>query len=173
MSDEKTTLYGFADLSEITGMSTSTLSTLLHRGRKNRAAGKDFPNDIPEPDGRFGTSPVWKHDTIHAWLTERASGDGAARVKRAVDPDKSLDKGKAVPVKAKAKKTTDAPKPAAKKAAPAKKEEPVEKADVVEEVKAVVTASVNGNAPTVDVTSPTRSETKTLIGRLKGLRARR
>lgn len=101
MSDTNLSVYGFADLAEITGMSTSTLSTLLHRGRKNRSQGKNFPNDIPEPDGKFGTSPVWRHDTVQEWLTVRASGEGAARVKRAVDPEKSLSSGRAVPVEPK------------------------------------------------------------------------
>jgi hypothetical protein len=116
MPDTNLAVYGFADLSEITGMSTSTLSTLLHRGRKNRAQGKNFPNDIPEPDGKFGTSPVWRHDTVQEWLTVRASGEGAARVKRAVDPERSLSSGKAVPVE---------PKPQPKSASAAKSKKTV------------------------------------------------
>lgn len=91
-------LYGFADLSRITGMSTSTLGTLLHRSRRNRAAGRKHPNDIPEPDMYFGLSPTWHRDTVRAWLVERASGVDADRVKCAVDPDKSLEAGYAVPL---------------------------------------------------------------------------
>lgn len=88
-------LYGFAELSAVTGMSTSTLSTLLHRSRVNRESGKGTPNDIPEPDALFGMSPAWTEGTVRAWLTARAS---SARVKRAVDPEKSLKEGRAVPL---------------------------------------------------------------------------
>lgn len=91
-------IYGFAELSKITGMSTSTLSTLLHRSRHNRSEGRVHPNDIPEPDMYFGLSPAWHRDTVRAWLVSRASGTDAGRVKKAVDPDKSLNAGYAVPL---------------------------------------------------------------------------
>jgi len=88
-------LYGFAELSSVTGMSTSTLSTLLHRSRANREEGKSTPNDIPEPDALFGMSPAWKEATVLAWLQVRAK---SPRVKRAVDPEQSLKQGRAVPL---------------------------------------------------------------------------
>lgn len=91
-------VYGLAELSEITGMSTSTLSTLLHRSRRNRAKGLEFPNDIPEPDVYFGLSPTWHPDTIRTWLVERAFGKDSVRVKKPVDPYRSLEKGRAVPL---------------------------------------------------------------------------
>lgn len=90
-------LYGFAELSAVTGMSTSTLSTLLHRSRVNRDAGKGTANDIPEPDAMFGMSPAWAEATVRTWLEARAV---SPRVKRAVDPERSLKEGRAVPLKA-------------------------------------------------------------------------
>ncbi|TXH08338.1 MAG: hypothetical protein E6R04_10860 [Spirochaetes bacterium] len=171
MSDTNLTVYGFADLSEITGMSTSTLSTLLHRGRKNRALGKHFPNDIPEPDGKFGTSPVWRHETVQEWLTERASGEGAARVKRAVDPEKSLSSGKAVPVEPKPRAPSKTAETAAKNGKPATAEIPpvvetaapaaVRETPVVSESKSVVDAT------------PSISAGKGLLNKLRTLRGRR
>ena len=93
-------MLGLVELSGITGMSTSTLSTLLHRARKNRESGKSTPNDIPEPDIYFGSSPVWSQETVHEWLKARAEGPNANRVKRAVDPEKSISTGSAVPIAA-------------------------------------------------------------------------
>lgn len=95
---EQPPLYGFVEVSKVTGMSTSTLSTLLHRARRNREAGKSSPNDIPEPDNYFGSSPVWKLETVQAWLKARAEGPNANRVKRAVDPELSVQLGEAVPL---------------------------------------------------------------------------
>lgn len=120
---EKPSLYGFTELSGVTGMSTSTLSTLLHRARKNREAGKSTPNDIPEPDHYFGSSPVWKPETVHAWLKDRAEGPNANRVKRVVDPDKSVQTGVATPLEREADITVveavvETPEPVAEKKHP-------------------------------------------------------
>lgn len=95
---EQPPLYGFVELSKVTGMSTSTLSTLLHRARRNREAGKSTPNDIPEPDHYFGSSPVWKPETVQTWLKARVDGPNANRVKRVVDPERSVQLGEAVPL---------------------------------------------------------------------------
>lgn len=91
-------IYGFAELSAVTGMSTSTLNTLLHRSRTNRKADKCSENDIPEPDSYLGSSPVWLRDTVERWLTRRARGASSTRAKRLVDPQESLRQGRAVPL---------------------------------------------------------------------------
>lgn len=98
MENDAPSLISFADLSQITGMSESTLSTLLHRSRRNRSEGRVIPNDLPEPDTYYGSSPTWSDATVLNWLRARASGDGARRVKRVVDPEKSLEQRRAVPL---------------------------------------------------------------------------
>jgi len=91
--DEK--LYRIGDLANVTGMSTSTIATLLHRSRVNRKAGKVSPNDVPEPDDVYGMAPVWTEGTVREWLSARAT---SPRVRRAVDPSRSIQEGRAVPL---------------------------------------------------------------------------
>jgi hypothetical protein len=122
-------LYGFIELSAVTGMSTSTLSTLLHRSRRNREKNKSTSNDIPEPDTYFGLSPVWTEDTVRTWLVKRATGTGAMRVKRAVDPEQSLARGSAVPLREKKSSVPDAKKDPAKTVSKVTKKAPAKYAD--------------------------------------------
>lgn len=91
-------LFGFVELSAVTGMSTSTLSTLLHRSRFHRKTGKIIANDIPEPDAYLGASPVWFQSTVEKWLDTRANGPDSVRVRRAVNPKESIKRGRAVPL---------------------------------------------------------------------------
>lgn len=93
-------LFGFVELAAVTGMSTSTLSTLLHRSRTHRKAGKIVANDIPEPDTYLGASPVWFKGTVERWLDARATGPSSVRVRRVVDPKESIKQGRAVPLEA-------------------------------------------------------------------------
>ena len=95
MTDTATPLYRLEDLARVTGMSSSTLATLLHRSRVNRRNGKVSPNDVPEPDAVYGMVPVWAEDTVREWLTVRAA---SPRVRRAVDPIQSIEQGRAVPL---------------------------------------------------------------------------
>lgn len=95
MSDNHERLYRLDDLARVTGMSTSTVATLLHRSRGNRKSGKVFPNDVPEPDAVYGMAPVWAESTVQEWLTVRAS---SPRVRRAVHPILSIEEGRAVPL---------------------------------------------------------------------------
>jgi len=95
VTDTATPLYRLEDLARVTGMSSSTLATLLHRSRVNRRNGKVSPNDVPEPDAVYGMVPVWAEDTVREWLTVRAA---SPRVRRAVDPIQSIEQGRAVPL---------------------------------------------------------------------------
>lgn len=95
MSDTCDRLYRLEDLARVTGMSSSTLATLLHRSRVNRRNGKVSPNDVPEPDAVYGMAPVWTESTVREWLTVRAE---SPRVRRAVDPIQSIEQGRAVPL---------------------------------------------------------------------------
>ena len=95
MTDTATPLYRLEDLARVTGMSSSTLATLLHRSRVNRRNGKVSPNDVPEPDAVYGMAPVWAEDTVREWLIARAA---SPRVRRAVDPIQSIEQGRAVPL---------------------------------------------------------------------------
>lgn len=95
MSDTCTRLYRMEDLAKVTGMSTATIATLLHRSRVNRRSGKVSPNDVPEPDAVYGMAPVWTEATVRAWLEARAA---SPRVRRAVDPVLSMKQGRAVPL---------------------------------------------------------------------------
>lgn len=98
-------LFGFVELSAVTGMSTSTLSTLLHRSRSHRKIGKFIANDIPEPDTYLGASPIWLKSTVEKWLDARANGPSSVRVRRAVDPVESIKRGRAVPLDQKPEST--------------------------------------------------------------------
>lgn len=91
-------LFGFKELSEVTGMTTCVLSTNLHRARTRREKGTPFNTDMPEPDKYIGSSPVWTEDTVRAWLTVRASDNTDVRVLKPVDPSESLRLRRAVPI---------------------------------------------------------------------------
>lgn len=118
-------LFGFKELSEVTGMTTCVLSTNLHRARTRREKGTPFNTDMPEPDKYIGSSPVWTEDTVRAWLTVRASDNTDVRVLKPVDPSESLRLRRAVPIP---------PVPFKPKASAAVKASVEETAEVVEGV---------------------------------------
>ncbi len=57
-----------SDVAELVGVKVPTIRTYLHRG------------DMPKPDRVIGRSPVWRRETIDAWLAERPGrGAGGGR----------------------------------------------------------------------------------------------
>lgn len=91
-------LYGFKEMSQVTGMTEGVLSTNLHRARARRKEGKEFNTDMPEPDKYIGSSPVWTEDTFLAWLTIRASDNTDVRILKPIDPVESLRQRKPIPL---------------------------------------------------------------------------
>ncbi|GLB86431.1 MULTISPECIES: hypothetical protein [Mycobacterium] len=53
------------------GWSLKTARTMHYRANRRRAAGEPRPGDLPEPDHRFGRTPVWLDDSITQWLNSR------------------------------------------------------------------------------------------------------
>jgi hypothetical protein len=91
-------LYGFKEMSQVTGMTEGGLSTNLHRARARRKEGKEFNTDMPEPDKYIGSSPVWTEDTFLAWLVVRASDNTDVRILKPIDPVESLRQRKPIPL---------------------------------------------------------------------------
>lgn len=91
-------LYGFKEMSQVTGMTEGVLSTNLHRARARRKDGKEFNTDMTEPDKYIGSSPVWTEDTFLAWLTIRASDNTDVRILKPIDPIESLRQRKPIPL---------------------------------------------------------------------------
>lgn len=65
----------------ITGATGGELTYKTVRGyhqhaEQRRRAGTPRPGDLPEPDERFGRSPVWLPETIDRWASSRP-GHGA------------------------------------------------------------------------------------------------
>lgn len=58
------------------GWSLKTARTMHYRANRRRAAGEPRPGDLPEPDHRFGRTPVWLEDTIDRFEATRP-GQGA------------------------------------------------------------------------------------------------
>ena len=58
------------------GWSIKTARTMHYRANRRRAAGEPRLGDLPEPDHRFGRTPVWLLATIEDWQASRP-GQGA------------------------------------------------------------------------------------------------
>jgi predicted DNA-binding transcriptional regulator AlpA len=58
-------------VAERAGWSLKTARTMQHRANRRRAAGEPRPGDLPEPDHRFGRTPVWLDESIEQWLHSR------------------------------------------------------------------------------------------------------
>lgn len=66
-----TDLLDVSAVAELAGVSVASIYTYLTRGT------------IPEPDLRFGRSPVWRRRTIEKWLASRpAPGQHATKARK-------------------------------------------------------------------------------------------
>lgn len=61
-------LLTMADIAPLAGMEISSLRTAYARAKVNRANGVEKPTDMPSCDYMVGRTPVWKPDTVLAWL---------------------------------------------------------------------------------------------------------
>jgi hypothetical protein len=62
------------------GVRPDTIRDYLGVARLRRQAGEERPGDLPDPDARFGGSPVWRVETIERWVRSRPGrGVGGGR----------------------------------------------------------------------------------------------
>jgi hypothetical protein len=64
------------------GVEVSTLRQYLKDARRHRRRDEIRPGDMPEPDATLGRTPVWRPETIEAWIKARPGrgvGGAAAR----------------------------------------------------------------------------------------------
>lgn len=66
-----------AGIAELLGVKHQSVHVYHTRAKRNRTAGTPRPGDLPEPDERFGNTPVWHVDTIERWRTQQRPGQGA------------------------------------------------------------------------------------------------
>lgn len=67
MAEQLYDLRGVAEYARI----TETSAREYHfRATRNRKAGDPRPGDLPEPDYRFGQSPVWRERTLRRWIRQ-------------------------------------------------------------------------------------------------------
>lgn len=64
------------DIAELLGVKHHSAQVYHQRATRNRRAGEPRPGDLPEPDARFGKSPVWERRKIVKWM-EKRPGRGA------------------------------------------------------------------------------------------------
>lgn len=87
MTTTPPTYVDLAAAAERTGIQYRTLRNYHHRAEHHRRLAEQNndpsfirPGDLPKPDEIFGRSPVWKPETIDAWLASRpGQGKGGGR----------------------------------------------------------------------------------------------
>lgn len=68
-------------IAQLLGVQHSSAQMYHRRAQRNRREGTVKRGDMPEPDTRFGVSPVWERKRIEAWIAQRpgrGAGGGAA-----------------------------------------------------------------------------------------------
>lgn len=70
MSNQLLTL---ADVAHLLGVTHASAAEYHKRATKRRKNSDTKPADMPPPDGRYGTTPVWERATIHTWLPNRGT----------------------------------------------------------------------------------------------------
>lgn len=59
-------------IAPMVGLTVKSAYTTHQRAARRRREGKPLTADMPEPDARFGRTPVWKRETIATWKRARA-----------------------------------------------------------------------------------------------------
>lgn len=74
------------DIAAELGLEYRTVRNYHQIAERRRRDGGTRPGDLPEPDERFGRSPVWKASTIKRWASHRPGrGAGGGRPPRRAD----------------------------------------------------------------------------------------
>lgn len=60
------------EIAAMIGLTPASARTLHQRATRNRREGKPGERDMPEPDARFGRTPVWTRATVEAWKRARS-----------------------------------------------------------------------------------------------------
>lgn len=71
------TFWDLEAVADYIGVTYASARTYHGRSQINRKNGTPRPGDFPEPDERFGRSPVWRPETIITWYTQQRPGRGA------------------------------------------------------------------------------------------------
>lgn len=71
MSDTPADLLPVEEIAPLLGVTLKSARTYHQTAQRNRREGSPRPTDMPEPDARFGRTPVWRRDTINAWIKVR------------------------------------------------------------------------------------------------------
>jgi len=68
-------------IAELLGVKHGSAQMYHRRAQRNRREDAVKSGDMPEPDMRFGLTPVWERKAIEAWIAQRpgrGAGGGAA-----------------------------------------------------------------------------------------------
>lgn len=77
MKKHQDELLGLSAIAQRYGWTYGTVRALHNKSAKRRREDDVRAGDLPEPDQRFGRSPVWLSSTLEAWIDARpGSGVG-------------------------------------------------------------------------------------------------
>lgn len=78
-------LLGLADIALVLDLSAASVRTYHTDANRRRRDGESLAQDMPAPDMVIGRTPVWKAETVAAWVIAREDA-GARNMERLRQP---------------------------------------------------------------------------------------